>query len=272
MKVFVSYASEQKALAERLIAHLATEGHEVLAGSALFVAGEEFDRRIREAIDRSALFIFMISPAALAHGRYTLTELEYARSKWRNPRWHVLPVVAEPVPRDLIHPYLSPITWLEPNDNWVAAVVAQVARLAKRRQRYVAAAVLAAVLSASGAAYAVSSFIDEGGGPGNAGPSADAAVAPPPVDAHPGAPSDLRPSPQPKDAHPAPLDPLRALVRNPRCKARLEPNGVGRWYLSCHCPDDIQTPDDKLVATTGTKASLLDRAKEIGRADGWRCP
>jgi hypothetical protein len=131
VRIFVSYADEQKALAERLIAHLSAEGHRVDAGAALFVPGERFDAPIRQAIDRASLFVFLLSPESTTRGRYTLTELKYAAAKWQPPKWHILPIVVSPVPRNQVPAALSPLTWLEPQGEPVAEAVTQIARLAQ---------------------------------------------------------------------------------------------------------------------------------------------
>jgi hypothetical protein len=53
--------------------------------------------RIERAVDQSALFIFLLSPSSVTKGRFTLSELEFARRKWRKPDGCVLPVMVQPV-------------------------------------------------------------------------------------------------------------------------------------------------------------------------------
>jgi hypothetical protein len=48
-------------------------------------AGESYNDRIRAAIGESDLFLFLISPEAVAPGRYTLAELDFARERWPHP-------------------------------------------------------------------------------------------------------------------------------------------------------------------------------------------
>jgi hypothetical protein len=65
---------------------------------------------------------FFISPSSLATGSYALTELKYARKKWRHPAGHVLPVLVRPVDWNAIPPYLKAVTVLEPEGNTPAEV------------------------------------------------------------------------------------------------------------------------------------------------------
>ena len=47
--------------------------------------GERTVADIREAVQASDLFVFLLTPAALRPGAYTLTEVECARAIWRRP-------------------------------------------------------------------------------------------------------------------------------------------------------------------------------------------
>ena len=127
--VFLSYASEQDEVARRVELSLAGDGHAVFRDRSALPAGESFDARIRTAIDESDVFVFLISQASVAAGRYTLTELKFAEQKWKHPGGHVLPVLVESVPRDAIPLYLRAVTILTPRGNLTAEVAADVARM-----------------------------------------------------------------------------------------------------------------------------------------------
>jgi len=64
-------------------AALQAEHHTVFIDPASLLPGEPYNATIRQAIAKSRLFIFLISPHAVTAGRYTLTELEFAEHKWR---------------------------------------------------------------------------------------------------------------------------------------------------------------------------------------------
>jgi formylglycine-generating enzyme required for sulfatase activity len=92
--------------------------------------------RIRRAIEKSQLLLFLLSPDSVDAGSYTLTELGIAQKVWRHPAGKVLPVVIRPVPLDRIPPYLKAVTLFEPEGNPAATVADTVHRigLARRRQ------------------------------------------------------------------------------------------------------------------------------------------
>ncbi|CAN5793095.1 hypothetical protein BH18ACI5_BH18ACI5_11450 [soil metagenome] len=131
MKIFVSHASEVTAIAESIELALTGEGHDVFLDRRISRRGESYDDRIRAAVASSDLFIFLVTPEAVTPGRYTLTELEFARQTWRHPAGHVLPVIVTATEKSLIPAYLKAVTYLEPQGNVTAAVAAAVARMRK---------------------------------------------------------------------------------------------------------------------------------------------
>ena len=150
MKIFLSYSSQNRASVEPVNFALAAQGHDVFFDRDDLPAGTEYDQRIIEAVEGADLFVFMLSPASIRPGSYTLTELGLAQKKWTNPSGRVLPVAAEPVAFDHIPPYLKSVTVLEPSGNLAAAVVDAVRRLesAGQRPKRVALLASAAVLVA----------------------------------------------------------------------------------------------------------------------------
>jgi hypothetical protein len=134
MRIFLSYPSKHQDLAEQLSLSLASEGHTVFYDRTSLAAGREFDRQIREEIERSDLFVFLVNTESIARGRYTLTELMLARKKWPHPRGHVLPVLIEPTEMSTIPPYLRAVTLLAPEGNLAAEVLAHMAAMPAVRE------------------------------------------------------------------------------------------------------------------------------------------
>ena len=127
--VFLSYSSEQSDAATRIELSLKEDGHSVFRDRSSLPAGEGYDARIRAAVDDCEIFVFLVSRESVSPGRYTLTELGFAESRWSNPSGHVLPVVVEPVPKESIPPFLRAVTLLSPKGNLTAEVAAEVARM-----------------------------------------------------------------------------------------------------------------------------------------------
>ena len=144
MKLFISYPSDQKELAERLRLALEAEGHEVFTDRAELKEGEPYHAALREAIEASDALVFLITPRSIHPGSYALTELDLAQRRWRRPGGHVLPVIAAATPVEDIPPYLRAVTLLQPKGDLVAETVAAVARL--RRRGPVLAALLATLV------------------------------------------------------------------------------------------------------------------------------
>jgi hypothetical protein len=130
MKVFLSYASEDRPQAEEIQLALAGAGHEVFFDRQSLPAGGDYHARIKASVDAADRFVFLISPDAVDPGGYTLTEMGYARSRWPHPKGHVLPVLLRPTPFAAIPAYLKSVTVLEPSGNAAAEVVAAVEQLA----------------------------------------------------------------------------------------------------------------------------------------------
>lgn len=133
MDIFISYASEQRTLAEEIALALRGEGHQVFFDRTQLTDGDGYNAALREAIDSSDLLVFLVSPEAVKEGRYTLTELGFAQDQWPSPIGHVLPVMVQPTDAASIPPYLRAVVMLRPAGNVPAEVVAAVERLSKPR-------------------------------------------------------------------------------------------------------------------------------------------
>ena len=154
MKIFLSYPSAERPLAERLVLALEAEGHEVFFDRDDLPAGETFHARLREGIQDADAMIFFVTPASVKTGAYALTEMEIARQRWAKPGGRVLPVMVAPTPINTLPAYLSAVTLLLPKGELVAETVAAVAKMDRNRsgtgRKLAIAGAVALVLAGAG--------------------------------------------------------------------------------------------------------------------------
>ena len=154
MRIFLSYSSKDRALAEPVYLALRAQHQAVFFDRSALPAGEEYDGRIREAIEDSDLFIFLVSPDSLHERSYTLTELAIAQKTWDSPAGRVLPVMLRRTELTDLPAYLRAVTVLEPEGNVAAAVADAVHRVAAARRwlraKYLGGAVAAIAALAVG--------------------------------------------------------------------------------------------------------------------------
>ena len=132
MRIFLSYAWQDREQAKSVYLALRDQGHRVFFDRADLPAGDEYHNRIREAIENSHLFIFLVSPLALDAGSYTLTELDVAEKSRRK----LLPVVLAETDFANLPATLKAVTVLRTDGNVAASVAAEVHRIASvRKQR-----------------------------------------------------------------------------------------------------------------------------------------
>jgi formylglycine-generating enzyme required for sulfatase activity len=134
MKLFLSHANEDRPLAELIAFSIRGRGHNVFLDEDDLPAGRNYDEQIERAVKACDAFVFLISPDSVAGGRYTLTELSFARSRWKDPHGRVLPVMVRKTPLDQVPPYLKAVTILEPVGNIAAETSAAVDRLIPDRR------------------------------------------------------------------------------------------------------------------------------------------
>jgi hypothetical protein len=107
--VFVSYSTEDRAIAEQIRKHLERDGIPCWVAERDIKAGEQFAARIVRAIDRSRLLVLVLSDAA---NRSQYAAKEVARAVERN-----IPVIPfrsqEVVPADALAFYLSNVHWFD---------------------------------------------------------------------------------------------------------------------------------------------------------------
>lgn len=131
MQIFLSYASEDKNVAEPIAFSLRGRGHKVFFDKDDLPAAESYDDQIAKAIEDSDFFIFLISPESVSKGRYALTELGFARQKWPIAHRNILPVMLKQVEWSTIPNYLKAVTLLQPEGNIAAEVSNAITRLGR---------------------------------------------------------------------------------------------------------------------------------------------
>lgn len=135
MKIFIAHASEDAVNSESLALGLRQQGHKVFFDAHSLVDAAGYTERIIAEIDQCDLFIFLISPEAVTEGRYSLTELKVAQTKWDIPDGRVLPVMLRATPFKDLPPYLRAVKVLEPPGDPVADVVFAVKTIGEGRRR-----------------------------------------------------------------------------------------------------------------------------------------
>jgi len=154
MRIFLSYASQGRAVADTINHALLEQGHDVFFDRDDLPAGEEYHSSIRRAIQSAELFVFLISEHAIDDGSYTLTELSMAATQWKQPSGRLLPVMLRPTALERLPAFVTAVTVLQSPGNIAAATADAVQRITRRRQRALlskigGAALAAAVLAAS---------------------------------------------------------------------------------------------------------------------------
>ena len=124
MKIFISYPSEQRRVADEINLALRGQGYDVFFDRDRLPSAGDFHEAIRSDLMESDLMVFLITPQAVKKGKYTMTELAFARKKWPSPEGRVLPVMISPTDIGKIPAYLAAVTIEDPMGNVAAEVVA----------------------------------------------------------------------------------------------------------------------------------------------------
>ena len=118
MRIFLSYASQDREQARSIYLPLRDQGHRVFFDRADLPVGDEYHNRIREAIEGSDLFLFLASSHAIDAGSYTLTELAIAERAGIK----LLPVLLHRLDLDRLPAAVRAVTFLETESNLPAGV------------------------------------------------------------------------------------------------------------------------------------------------------
>jgi hypothetical protein len=148
MRIFLSYSSHDRPVAETIALALQGDGHDVFFDREDLEGGEDYNEVIRSRVSSAELFIFLVSPESVREGAYALTELRFAREKWNHPQKRVLPVLIAPTPFEHVPPYLKSVTIFQPEGNVAAEVAAHVSQIKRLRPRYLALAAAVLVVAA----------------------------------------------------------------------------------------------------------------------------
>lgn len=152
MDVFLSYASEDRALAERVCRVLEGEGHDVFFDREDLGGGDAFGEKIRRAMAKTDVLVYLISRSSVASKSYALTELSIAANLPRRRRPALLPVRTDDTAIDAVPATLRAFTILEPQGDVPAEIALAVDRLrGQRRQQYLKQLAVGALLVALGA-------------------------------------------------------------------------------------------------------------------------
>jgi hypothetical protein len=135
MKLFLSYDSEQFALAESLAGRLQAAGHDVFLDREDLLPGDPFDAHIAARLAASDAMIFLASSTSVAPGAYALSELRLAEQRWPRPHGRLIGVLLDGLPVAAVPAYLRSVSLLVPQGDVVAEVVHAVEALARRRRR-----------------------------------------------------------------------------------------------------------------------------------------
>ncbi len=128
MKIFLSYAAADRALAEQVRLLLVQAGHQVFFDCTSLSPSEDYSESVRAAVDDSEIVILLVSPDSIAPNSSALTELEYARARQRSGKLRLLPVRLRDTPWDNIPTELKRFHFLDPQGDLAAAVLAAVSR------------------------------------------------------------------------------------------------------------------------------------------------
>jgi formylglycine-generating enzyme required for sulfatase activity len=131
LRIFISYAAQDREPAKSIYLALRDQGQQVFFDRVDLPAGDEYHNRIRKAIQKSHLFIFLLSPNALDADSYTLEELSIAEKAGIK----LLPVVLREPAMEQVPVSLKHVTFHRPVGNVAASVATEVHRLAGDRTR-----------------------------------------------------------------------------------------------------------------------------------------
>jgi hypothetical protein len=127
--IFICHASEDTHFAERIQLALLGAGYEVFFDEQSLPPGGDYHARIERAIRTCDLFIFLITSSSIAPGKFTMTELKFARERWPSPVGRVLAINIQGLPASEIPAYLTAGTILSVAGNVASEVRASVEQM-----------------------------------------------------------------------------------------------------------------------------------------------
>ena len=94
MRVFLSYATPDRAYAQRLASRLTKEGYQVWDAGSELHPGDNWSLKIGEALQRSKAMVVLVSPEAVK-SEWLRREVEYALGS-ANYAGRLIPIVVRP--------------------------------------------------------------------------------------------------------------------------------------------------------------------------------
>ncbi|PZN98320.1 MAG: hypothetical protein DCF30_14370 [Hyphomicrobiales bacterium] len=153
MRIFVSYAAEDRPVAESVVHSLRARGHDVFFDRDSLPPGHSYEDQIAASIQAADLLVYLVSPHSVSPKSFTLTELGLAERKWASPARRVLPVMVESTDYGSIPAYLKAVTVLEPRGNVAAetaAAVSAMRRIPARLLKYGGVVAIALIMAGIG--------------------------------------------------------------------------------------------------------------------------
>lgn len=148
LKIFLCHAHADRAVAEEIAQALKNDGHVVFFDKDSLPPAGDYNEQILKAIEASDRFIFLISRNALAEGKFTLSELAFARERFPNAEGAVFPILIDTgVPMTDVPAYLRSVHILQVEGNAPVEVLAAI-----RKSRKVSGACIAGLLGVIAAA------------------------------------------------------------------------------------------------------------------------
>lgn len=126
-KIFISYPSDHRAVAEDLAQTLKNDGHDVFFDKDSLPAAGDYNERIRRAIKSADRCIVLMTKDALSPGKYTLTELDFIKERWPAPANRVFPIMLDgSLPPESLPSYLRSVQAFSIKGNATAEIAAMI--------------------------------------------------------------------------------------------------------------------------------------------------
>jgi hypothetical protein len=156
LSLFLSYPSEQRVMAMEIAQALTNSGHRVFYDQDSLPAGGDHNERIRKAIEQADRVVFLATKNAFESGRYSLTELEFAKRRFPSPTGRVFPVLVDrSMKAEELPVYLRSVQAVTIHGNVVAETTAVIDETRTARRWCLSCVLLSAVLLVTAAGVAL---------------------------------------------------------------------------------------------------------------------
>ncbi len=177
LRIFLSYAHQQRGIAEEIAQALVNAGHSVFFDVNSIPGSADYIDKIHRWIESSDRFVLLASQDALAPGKFVMTEIQFAKERFPSPAGKVLPVMIDPRLGIADLPaYLRSVSVLNVSGNAPAEVVAAINKTREVGLLCKSVTLAAGLAVASTAAFAV---LDINGRRSGGSSGADVVLLPP---------------------------------------------------------------------------------------------